>query len=220
MNMEGSETRSPQGQGNRNRWGVALLIVPWIAVVLLLAGIANAGRVTTAGTCPPVQNTLKYTIVYGDVAVNSQPAVVGTVVGARNGDGVTAGCFVVTAAGSYGAMYVYGEDSTVAPPIPGMRNNEVIAFYVDGVAATATPQQTWSNDKAPHEVDLSAEGAGLPCYDFNDSGTVDSGDIQLIAGAWRNTDAASLDAYDFNLNLIVDCGDIQTVAAHWGDGCP
>lgn len=72
MNMEGSETRSPQGQGNRNRWGVALLTVPWIIVVSLLTVSIGAVKVTTAGTCPPVQNTLKYTIVYGDVAVDSQ----------------------------------------------------------------------------------------------------------------------------------------------------
>jgi len=215
--MESSEARDLAGQGDRRRRSLAQLVVPWIIVMSLLAVSIGGSRSTTAGTCPPVQNTLKYTIVYGDVTVGGQPAAEGTVVEGRNGDGIVAGCSVVTTAGSYGAMYVYGEDTSVDPPIPGMGNNEVIAFYVDGVAATATPQQTWSNDKAPHEADLSAEGAGPPCYDFDHSGTVGSEDIQAIASAWCNTDATSLADYDFNDNDVVDCGDIQTVAAHWGE---
>lgn len=193
----------------------ALLALVW----LLLAGLLGARGVAPAGTCPPVQNTLKYTIVYGDVTVNGQPAAVGTVVEARNGDGVVAGCFEVTTAGSYGAMYVYGEDTSVAPPIPGMRSGEVIAFFVKGVEATATPQQTWSNDKAPHPVNLSATSAACP-YDFNTTPGVDIGDVQLIAGAWRARDAGSLARYDFNHNNVVDIGDIMPVAAHLGEPCP
>lgn len=218
--MKGSRERRLPKQASRRCWSTAQIAISWVVVAFLLAGIVDVDKSTKAGTCPPVQNTLKYTIVYGDLMVDDQPATGGTMVEARNGDGIAAGCFVVTTAGSYGAMYVYGEDTSVSPPIPGMRPGETIAFYVDSVEATSTPQLTWSNDKELHQVDLSAEGVGPPCYDFNDNGVVDSGDIALIAGAWRNTDSASLDLYNFNDNLVVDVGDIQTVAAHWGEESP
>lgn len=77
---------------------------------------------------------------------------------------------------------------------------------------TATATATSISTATPTETEVA-----VPCYDFDHSGTVDSGDIQAIASAWRNTDAASLDDYDFNHNHIVDVGDIQTVAAHWGE---
>ena len=47
----------------------------------------------------------------------------------------------------------------------------------------------------------------------------DIGDVALIAGAWRATDAASLADYDFNDNNVVDTTDIMTVAAHLGQPC-
>ena len=67
------------------------------------------------------------------------------------------GCFVVSKAGKYGYMYVYGEDTSVTPPIPGMRNGEVIAFYVDGVESVADPALAWANDMDLHQVALSAQ---------------------------------------------------------------
>ena len=65
-------------------------------------------------------------------------------------------------AGSYGMMYIYGEDTSVSPTIPGMRAGETVAFRVDGSAATATPGLTWANDAqsgSPHEISLSASAA-------------------------------------------------------------
>ena len=59
-----------------------------------------------------------------------------------------------------------------------------------------------------------------PCYDFNDVPGVDIGDVQLIAGAWRATDAESLTLYNFNDNNFVDIEDIMTVAKHLGEPCP
>ncbi len=55
-------------------------------------------------------------------------------------------------------MYIYGEDTTVTPPIPGMRAGETVAFYVDGSSATATPPLTWADDKSWHQVGLAAVG--------------------------------------------------------------
>lgn len=59
-----------------------------------------------------------------------------------------------------------------------------------------------------------------PCYDFNDSGVVDIGDIALIASAWGARGPSSLSLHDFNSNRVVDVGDIQIVAEHWRDACP
>jgi len=59
----------------------------------------------------------------------------------------------------------------------------------------------------------------LPCYDFNNSGDVDIGDVDIIAGAWRATDAESLDRYNYNSNSFVDIEDIMTVAKHLGEPC-
>src|SRR5690606_3649485 len=64
----------------------------------------------------------------------------------------------VTTAGSYGAMYIYGEDTSVNPPIPGMRANEEVAFTIEGVPAEVLPPLLWNNDKDLHQIDLSSMG--------------------------------------------------------------
>ncbi|CAG0970195.1 hypothetical protein ANRL4_01203 [Anaerolineae bacterium] len=142
-----------------------------IVTFCVLIGVSAASNVTAqakasaapAGTCPTVQNTPYFTIVYGSVTLNGTDAPAGTAVEARSPRGDTVGCFVVNQAGSYGAMYVYGEDTSVLPPVPGMRNGELINFYVEGNPATATPQLTWVNDHDLHQVDLSAvPGPPLP----------------------------------------------------------
>ena len=166
---------------------------PWLPLILALAigvsiGLIDTGgrRSVMAGVCPPVPNTPFFTIVYGTVTLDGAPAPVGTVVEARSPRDDVVGCFVVTEAGNYGAMYVYDEDTSVSPPVPGMRDGEVVAFYVNGAQATASPELVWSNDRDLHQVDLSATSA--PCYDLDNSGQVDVNDIMLVAGCWRMTD--------------------------------
>ena len=88
--------------------------------------------------------------------VDGADAPVGTIVEAVSPRGDVVGCFEVTTAGHYGAMYIYGEDTSANPPIPGMRDGETVTFRVNGVVATATPSLTWHDDKAPHQVNLSA----------------------------------------------------------------
>ncbi len=80
----------------------------------------------------------------------------GTVIEARNPRGDTAGCFVATDAGSYGTFYVYGEDVSVNPPAAGMRDGEVIAFYVDGYSATQ------STTHAPPVITVVWTKVGMP----------------------------------------------------------
>ncbi|MBU0490219.1 MAG: PKD domain-containing protein [Chloroflexi bacterium] len=136
--------------------GVVLLTM---AMMLGLVGAPQLpvhARPAATGACPAVQNTPFFTIVYGEVTVNGAPAPAGTVVEARSPRVHTVGCCVVSEVGYYGAMYVYGEDNSVSPPIPGMRSGETIAFYVNGAAATASPPRTWVNDRDLHLVNLSA----------------------------------------------------------------
>ena len=132
----------------------------WIGIVALAVGVGLAAnpKAGVSGTCPPVANTPLFTIVYGSVTLNGNSAPAGTVVQAVNPRGDTVGCYVVGAgsAGQYGAMYVYGEDTSVNPVVPGMREGETIAFQVNGAVAVATPVLSWTNDRDLHQVNLSA----------------------------------------------------------------
>ena len=138
--------------------------VPLMGAILCMVLVTASGGTISAGTlsaasgsCPPIQNTPFFTIAYGAVTIGGVAAPAGTVIEARSPRGDTVGCFVVSKAGKYGYMYVYGEDTSVTPPIPGMRNGEVIAFYVDGVESVADPALAWANDMDLHQVALSAQ---------------------------------------------------------------
>ncbi len=199
--------------------------------VLVLVGLAwsfGLRHVSSAGVCPPVQNTQKFTFLYGEVAINATPAPPGSVVEARSPRGDTVGCRVVDNAGEYPLMYVYGEETVAGTPIPGMREGEVIAFAVNGVPATPSPVPTWTDDKASHRVDLSA--ASAPCYDFDNSGQVDLPDVMRVASRWRtscevpdpdnNSETPDYEAlYDIDGNCIINVVDIMLVVKHWGETC-
>jgi len=58
-------------------------------------------------------------------------------------------------------MQIYGEDATASPPIPGMRDGETVAFYVDGQPATPSPSLVWHDDKNYHRVDLAVSGPSV-----------------------------------------------------------
>ena len=178
-------------------WIVTFTLSSMAIVSTLLPTTAVPAR--ASGVCPTVQNTPSFTIVYGTAALNSQAAPLGTVVEARSPRGDTVGCFVVSTAGQYGTMYVYGEDTSVSPTIPGMRAGETIAFFINSVAASASPALTWSNDLNLHEVNLSATGTFAPVANF--SATPTSGSAPL---AVQFTDGSS--------------GDISSRAWTFGDG--
>ena len=148
---------------NKYRFLRLPLILGLVVVVGVSAGLMDiAGRrPAAAGVCPSVPNTPFFTIVYGTVTLDGAAAPVGAVVEARSPRDDVVGCFVVSEAGNYGAMYVYGEDTSVSPPVPGMRSGEVVAFYVNSAEATASPELAWSNDRDLHQVDLSATSTTL-----------------------------------------------------------
>ena len=134
-------------------------ILSGILVITLLAlGLQfRMGPVSVrAQTCPAVTNTSKFSIIYGAVTIDGLSAPVGAVVKAYSPRSELVGCFEVTTAGSYGLMYIYGEDTSVSPTLPGMRVGETVTFTVNDVAASAAPAFVWSNDKSYHNIDLSS----------------------------------------------------------------
>jgi|GEM_PF-5727469 len=207
---------------NKHRFLWFPLLVALVVVIGISAGLTGSRgtRPAGAGVCPPVQNTPLFTIVYGTVTLNGAAAPVGTVVEARSPRGDVVGCFVVSTAGNYGSMYVYGEDTSVSPPVPGMRNGEMISFLVSGASATASPQLAWSNDHDLHQVNLSATAA--PCYDFDHSGQVDVADIQAVANHWHQHagDPGWDVRFDVNGDGVITIVDIMQVSAAWGSTCP
>jgi hypothetical protein len=208
--------------------------LPLILALVAVIGI-SAGSIDTrdphsvvAGVCSPVPNTPLFTITYGIVTLNDADAPVGTVVEARSPRDDVVGCFVVSEAGNYGAMYVYGEDISVSPPVPGMRSGETVAFYVNGAEATASPDLVWSNDRDLHQIGLSA--ISVPCYDFDNSGQVDLPDVMRVASRWRTScenpdpdgdgDTPNYDPlYDIDKDCDIDIVDIMLVVVHWGETC-
>jgi hypothetical protein len=95
---------------------------------------------------------------YGAVLVNGQAAPAGTLIQAVSPRGDVVGCYLVDNTGQYGLMRIYGEDMTANPPIPGMRDEDRVAFRVDGAPAVASPAFYWQDDKAAYQVDLGAGG--------------------------------------------------------------
>ena len=119
-----------------------------------VATLHEANVRAATGKCAGVQNTPYLTMAYGHVLWHGQPAPVGTVVEAVTPRGEVAGCFEVTTAGAYGVMQLYGADSDGG--IPGFRPGEPIHWRVNGVDVKDVPGFTWADDKAVHEVALSA----------------------------------------------------------------
>ncbi len=117
-------------------------------------------------------------------------------------------------------MYVYGEDTSVNPPVPGMREGGGIGFRVNGMTATATPALTWTDDRELHQVNLSA--TSTPCYDFVAPSSVGVEDIQVLVAHWRQR--AGEPGWDGRFDLDgdgdVDIVDIMQVATRWGSTCP
>lgn len=109
-----------------------------------------------AGSSCFTSSTPYFSQVYGDVLISGQPAAAGTVVQALDPRGNTVGCFTVGRSGQYGFMRLYGEDTSVNPPIPGMRDGELAIFYVNGALAVSTPLFNWHDDRLSHRVDLNA----------------------------------------------------------------
>jgi PKD repeat protein len=139
--------------------GLILVLFPTQAIVSARFPVDDVTYTNDIkSSCPTVQNTPFFTIVYGSVLLNGGSAPVGSLVKAYSPRNDLVGCYAVTSTGNYGTMYIYGEDLSVDPPIPGMRSNEEVTFTIEEIQATAIPPLSWANDKDLHEINLSSAG--------------------------------------------------------------
>ena len=81
------------------------------------------------------------------------PLPVGSVIDAYDPNGVRCGNFFVTEPGKYGFLYVYGDDP-YEPGDQGADSNDVIRFYVNGLAAIPSVTPIWTGDHGVQEVCL------------------------------------------------------------------
>ena len=149
--------RMERGQGyliHMNQ--AATLIYP--STVVTGVGQSNDAAAPDRATaeCGEQARTPYFTEVYGNVTLNGQSAPVGARVEAWTSRGERAGCFIVTSARMYGYMRVYGEDAEAEPRIPGFRPGEPIQWTVNGVGASLTGDELWSDDKGLRRVNLAA----------------------------------------------------------------
>jgi hypothetical protein len=101
--------------------------------------------------------TNRWMDVHGlESTLDGQPLPVGAVITVRDSEGAVCGEFVVTHAGRYGIMPVYGDDlSTEADE--GAGSGDSLQFYVDGikVAAIGPDAPTWTAMGDLKQVELS-----------------------------------------------------------------
>jgi hypothetical protein len=129
------------------------------------AAVAAAQAPVTgrAATACAAQRTPYFTHFYGRITVSGQPAPVGSIVEAFSPRGTLVGCGEVTTAGLFGYLRVYGEDTTLDPHIPGMREGEEVQFRVDGSPAELPSGTTlWQDDKVVHELPMLVDP--VRCY--------------------------------------------------------
>lgn len=136
-----------------------LLGVLCLGLIWMVVPTGQSARLFAAGQCPVVQNTPNFTIAYGPVTINENPAPAGSVIEALSPRDTVVGCQTVQTAGFLPAMYIYGEDTTVSPAIPGMRDGETVTFHVDGNSATTSPVLLWHNNRTPQELQITGSSA-------------------------------------------------------------
>jgi hypothetical protein len=125
------------------------------------AGVSLAvsiGQATDAQTCPALSPTPYRTLLRGKLTFGGVSAPAGTRVEIITPRGELGGCTVTRQAGQYGYVQVYGEDAS-APPLPGFREGEPLAFRVNGVSVVPQTSIAWHNDLSVHAVDLTAGGS-------------------------------------------------------------
>ncbi|MBM4457991.1 MAG: hypothetical protein FJ011_09545, partial [Chloroflexi bacterium] len=122
--------------------------------------IALEEETLPAGNPCHVQPTPNRTIATGGVTIRGAAAPAGTVIEAVNPRDDVVGCTVVSAAGAYPYVQIYGEDP---PTIPGMRDGEIIEFRVNGIPAVTQPSLYWKSDTLTHTVNLSTGATDGQC---------------------------------------------------------
>jgi len=120
-----------------------------IIAVSLIVLLSSGTQVSAGDPCGGVVNTPYFTQYYG----RFDPLRENDMVEAFSPRGDRVGCFVVHTSTYWGYMRVYGEDTLVNPPIPGMREGEEVRFELNGAPIHTVPLVvTWHNDWNIHEV--------------------------------------------------------------------
>ena len=106
----------------------------------------------------PIPNQVTATNVWVDFfcGVNTfkdAPLPVGSVIEAYDPDGVKCGEFVVSTAGEYGFMHVYGDDE-FSPEDEGAVPGDALRFFINGVEAITGATPIWTQDRDQFEVCL------------------------------------------------------------------
>ena len=153
-----NKTDTSDGRGKSNRINTGLLITASIALSIFLV---LAGTVSADNEFPTMMNRFS-----GDVALDDDPAPVGTVINAYIG-GELRGSVVVETAGKYVWLGVNGSS---------LDNGSTITFTVGGVDADQTA--VWIEGSGPRTLDL-----GL-CGDTNGDGKVDMSELFAAIDAY------------------------------------
>lgn len=137
------------------RIAALVALIAFAVLALSLRSVAGASPDSPATGCPPV-TTSRFDLAYGAVTVNGLPAVIGTIVTAKNPRGDVVGRFPVSTAGLYGQMYVWVEETIGGTTLPGMRIGETITFEVGGQPAASVPQVVSQGNQVDLATDLTA----------------------------------------------------------------
>ena len=95
-------------------------------------------------------------LVSGSLTIHGEPAAVGTEIEMRSERGERVGSTIVSDDGYFAPTYIFGTKTGASILGTGMREGEVVRFFVDGVEAKPLINYYWSNDwlSAEHDVQL------------------------------------------------------------------
>lgn len=152
---------------------------------------------------------------------------IGAIVEAIDPDGVKCGEFMVTTAGEYGFMHVYGDDE-FADGDQGAVAGDQLRFFVNGIEAMTSSTPIWTQDRDVHEVCLDVQdvtphtcylAAGWNLISWNVD--TDNDDVEAVFGSIGDQletvmgfEQGAL-TYDVNLPQFSDLWTVDHLSAYW-----
>ena len=139
-----------------------------------------------------------------NTTLNGQPVPVGSMITAKDPDGVVCGEFIVKEAGKYGYMSVYGDEPATPNVDEGAQTGNIIKFFINGIPATITNgvEPKWQ-DRKKLVVDLAA---GKIIGDVTKNGVITGMDAARILQ--HLTGLIQIPAEDLEIADVNDDGNI------------